>query len=505
MRSSNQKDGMDVIFPITDIFKFSGDGKEISFFLASEAIGDFDTFKVVSVGSDRGISAEVGKLSKDSTREGAPTGTQIIQRIIFDARMWNPEDALLWVQTNIKDAVNVDIQELGKRDHKQDSFNRFDIGKFSKVKKTRQGYWKADGFATRTGVFTYRLPNGTLQRELRLSEEVFKPDSMETLKQVPMTNDHPSSGMLDTENTKQFSVGFTGENVRKVDDFLAVGLTITDKEAIDSIKDLGKQELSCGYKCQLEFKPGTFDGVEYDAIQRNITYNHLAIVGKGRAGPNARIRLDSDTGFMDYNENEKPNTQKTGANFMTKITIDNVEYEASEQLASVLTQKLKADTGSLEKVTGERDEFKEKLDTLQGSHDELTEKLKDHNDEDKFRASVKARVDLESKVGDILGEDVKIDEMKDVDIKKAVINKVHPDLKLDEKSEGYIDGRFESVLENYKERTDHTGKLGDGITKVKADGVINDLDKARNSFIESSKDAWQQPLSGTKQPIAVSR
>lgn len=49
-------------------------------------------------------------------------------------------------------------------------------------KFTPEGYLQATAYATRTGVFDYLLPDGSLFREYRPAEEVFNPDSLETLK-----------------------------------------------------------------------------------------------------------------------------------------------------------------------------------------------------------------------------------------------------------------------------------------------------------------------------------
>ena len=78
--------------------------------------------------------------------------------------------------------------------------------------------------------------------------------------------------------------------------FLKCKVIITDKKAIDKIKEMKKQgkniELSCGYECDLVESKGHFDGQEYHGIQRNIKYNHLSIVDEGRAGSEVALKLD---------------------------------------------------------------------------------------------------------------------------------------------------------------------------------------------------------------------
>ena len=60
----------------------------------------------------------------------------------------------------------------------------------------------------------------------------------------------------------------------------------------DAVKDTGLRELSCGYNLRLEETPGVWEGQPYDAIQRDIEINHLALVDKARAGEQARLNVD---------------------------------------------------------------------------------------------------------------------------------------------------------------------------------------------------------------------
>ena len=53
--------------------------------------------------------------------------------------------------------------------------------------------------------------------------------------------------------------------------------------------EAGKKELSMGYFCDYELTPGTFDGQHYDAVQRNIRGNHIALVEEGRMGADVRV------------------------------------------------------------------------------------------------------------------------------------------------------------------------------------------------------------------------
>jgi len=55
--------------------------------------------------------------------------------------------------------------------------------------------------------------------------------------------------------------------------------------------------------CRYEFKSGTFDGQKYDAIQRDIRGNHLALVDEGRTGPDVRVLDSAENVNRDEQEN----------------------------------------------------------------------------------------------------------------------------------------------------------------------------------------------------------
>ena len=373
---------------------------------------------------------------------------------------------------------------------------RCDIGLFRRPVKTAQGYLKADGLATRVGIFRYKLPDGTIQRELRPPDEVFDENSLETLSAIPVTNDHPPV-MLDSENTKQFSVGFTHERVDVDDDFVKVGMTVTDKNVIDDILERNREELSCGYHADLEITPGIYKGEPYDAVQRNIRYNHLAIVDRGRAGREARIRLDKDQGVMveEIKEEIKMDNKdnKTGVS-MAKIKLDGIEYEVSESLAKVVMDKQSA----LEKSQADLEATQKKVSELKGRCDSLEQEIeKAKKDKPSRKALLKEarnRIDLEHFGKEVLGDEAKFDdETSDTDIRKQVLKKLQPKLTLDDREGAYIQAAFDVAQGSY-EKKDAKGEqlkknLGNGADKN--DGADGGSVASRNKMIEDSLNAWK--------------
>lgn len=118
---------------------------------------------------------------------------------------------------------------------------------------------------------------------------------MESLKGAPVTDLHPSEkgsdSFLTPANTKDHIVGIT-EGVERDGPYLKGSLIIFHEDAIKAIESGERKEISLGYKCRLEPTPGSINGEAYDAVQRDIVVNHVALgpKGWGRAGPDCAIR-----------------------------------------------------------------------------------------------------------------------------------------------------------------------------------------------------------------------
>lgn len=174
---------------------------------------------------------------------------------------------------------------------------RYDVGQITTIERTPQGFLKIPGFATRVGVFVYRDAQGGIRRELRHPDDVFAPESLATLRNVPVTLEHPPV-MVTPDNFREFSRGYTTDRVEVNRDLVETDVIVADDAAIESVETKERRELSCGYLADLVPEQGDFNGAPYDCRQKNIRYNHLAIVKSGRGGPEIRLRMDSMDAVM---------------------------------------------------------------------------------------------------------------------------------------------------------------------------------------------------------------
>jgi hypothetical protein len=194
-----------------------------------------------------------------------------------------------------EDAAKDRLRQVEAFKHMDDKIEtRFDRGTIGKISKTAQGFLRIDGALTRIGIFTYRKADGGERREYRPADEVFNSDSLATIPGAPVTDLHPPD-LVTPANVRELQRGFVAEGVKRDGRFVTAPIVIQDAAMIAAVESGERRELSCGYTCRLDWTPGEFEGERYDAIQRGIVANHVALGprGWGRAGPEVALRMDS--------------------------------------------------------------------------------------------------------------------------------------------------------------------------------------------------------------------
>ncbi len=156
-----------------------------------------------------------------------------------------------------------------------------------------------DNPISKVGVFLYTgsqissdLEPDRIYKVYRPAEELSDPETIESFKLVPWTDEHAmlgseDEGLLSPE--KKGIHGVVGENVHFDDDgYLRANLKVFSNK-LSQLIDSGKKELSIGYRCLYDNKPGVYNGETYDFVQRNIRGNHLALVEEGRSGHDVAV------------------------------------------------------------------------------------------------------------------------------------------------------------------------------------------------------------------------
>lgn len=344
--------------------------------------------------------------------------------------------------------------------------SRFDVGEI-RAHINNDGYLEDTPVVGRTGVLLYRNPDGSQRRELRLPEDVFHADSLASYRGKPITLGHPyAEGKVDPKNIKRLQTGTMLDVGRQDGKTVRVPVVIGDDAAIQAAKSKRARQLSLGYTCDLEEKPGWYNGrtdeviyrtdagekfpdgyiaaewEEFGFIQRNIRINHLSQVPKARAGETATLNLDGDEEITLDDDDNQPKGKT-----MQKLRLDNgLEYDASPEVvvafnalkqdAEDANTKLSEAQTTISTITAERD-------TLKADAAEFDNKLKQARED--AAVAIKARAELEAKAEK---HGVKCDGLDDVAVKKAVIAKLKPAMKLDGKDDTYVNVAFDMAVES---------------------------------------------------------
>ena len=335
--------------------------------------------------------------------------------------------------------------------------------------KTDEGFVRDAPIIGRTGILEYRNVDGSIRREYRPPEEAFKADSLASIRGKPITLGH--HGLVTNSTYGQSKPIGTVLSEGRQD-----GNNIRADVVIYSL-DTDDRELSCGYQTELDETPGvTSLGEHYDAIQRNIIYNHLAIVPRGRAG-NARLNMDGEQIIEEVKS-------------MSKIKMDNgIEYDVPAEVEvafKAMTEKADASKKEFDALQAKFDSAQAEIETLKADAEKAKKEF-----EAKFDEAVKTTIELRT-IASKHGIE-KADEMSNEEIKKAVVAKVHPKLNLDGKSAEYIEVAFDLAKDSVATHEDNMAEqrkaLGGEVPHQDAELDIEDV-KAK--FAEAQANYYKE-------------
>jgi len=287
---------------------------------------------------------------------------------------------------------------------------RYDSGKLRKAHKTAEGALFSEAIYARDGVLEYRLPNGGSRRELRLPETNYDEETLTSYGSKPITVEHPPV-LVTADNAKTYQVGASDAEPmyerRYEKGFVGGIVRIWHSDGVDAVERNGKKEVSIGYTCDIEPvggiyypKTGTYvvtdaapdkDGERFDAIQRNVRVNHIALTSKGRAGPEVCLRIDSEDDDVatllkpfEFRKDEfvipdspLPNNTPTTKR-MAVIRIDGMDFgEVPETVAVLMNQKLNLIT----ELQSRKDALEIQIQDNEKDLDELREQVDEVADE----------------------------------------------------------------------------------------------------------------------------
>lgn len=182
-----------------------------------------------------------------------------------------------------------------------------------------------------------------IYRVLRPAEELSDPACIESFKLIPWIDDHTMLGPTAqavspnaVSAEKKGVQGVIGEDVFFEGDTLFANIKAFSSTLAQLIQ-AGKRELSAGYRCIYDMTAGVLNGQHYDAVQRKIRGNHLALVTEGRMGPDVAVmdRLTFTFDALEIDMAGKDEASGTGAGAMTLEQACTMIAELAPQVAKL--------------------------------------------------------------------------------------------------------------------------------------------------------------------------
>ena len=271
---------------------------------------------------EEGESAIEGAIreSREETKHVPATGLQLIYeegkvRLFgcndgeFAPELNDEHDAFVWA--TLEDAPHPLFPKIDGQKEEIAEAAEANASAMDKREYDTNGWFEVkDNPLSKVGVFPYSgrsiSPDCDADRiynVYRPAEELSTEDCIDSFKLLPWIDNHVMLGSEDeglTPAEDKGIQGVIGEDVFFDGEYLKGNIKVFS-EAMSSLIANGKKELSCGYRCRYEYAPGTYDGVAYDYVQREIRGNHLALVENGRMGPDVAV-LDHFTFTVDNKE-----------------------------------------------------------------------------------------------------------------------------------------------------------------------------------------------------------
>ncbi len=367
---------------------------------------------------------------------------------------------------------------------------------------------RVDATVCAPGVYEYREAGGRTVREYVPPEEVARADSLASLEDATVTNRHPSS-MVDPSTWGAVSIGHARGG--RTDAGKAVATLVISRA--DAQAELGKSliEVSRGVNVRIDETPGvTPEGERYDRVQRDITYNHIALgpQGWGRQGSGVALRLDAAGDEIAATEEPMKYTDPK-----TKIVH---EFKTDSDLQAFLDAR--ADGANPFAKKGEEDEEeddkkkkakKDAADAALAAEKARADAATAELDAIKARDAQARKDALVAQAVKVLGSDYKTDaKTSERDVHLAVLAKLKPEVKFDGRDDAYVSAYFDIAIQA---PATSTGTRQDALLNqlygVRQDGTRSD-GKPEGEANTPRKDARaemaQRDAAASKQPLGQS-
>lgn len=403
-----------------------------------------------------------------------------------------------------------------------------DIQKFAPnvLHKTPEGYLTGKICVTGAGVFRYLGDDHKFVGRLRDRDQVKAATASINCK--PVTLQHPNQP-VNLDNVGDLQVGMSANDAEFDGLNNYVTVTVTDKKAVDAIEKGEVKAISMGYRCNIVDNDGVWQGTHHDQEQKDIVYNHIALVKNGRAGDQVRFMVGDSADFGDIfdiaaeedseqkpqhdddknlndpafvndgGKNNETNTNDNKEQSMKTIQLDGVDYQADEKVIEALQAAQNDAAEKLGEIQTLLDGIEERDSKIADLEKEL-EAANDEIDESVIDAAVDAKLAI---IEAARAAGIECDTSADVyDLKRQVIAAAFDGIDIESiEDEASINAMFASankVIADRAEKADQEDgcdKGGKGGTKKNPAAQLDGAAKgAQDDQNDSAEDKLQKRM-----------
>jgi hypothetical protein len=272
---------------------------------------------------------------------------------------------------------------------------------------------------------------------------------------------------------------------------LTADILITEKEAVDRITKASNSsdklvDQSAAYRSKISWVPGVSpEGEKYDGIQRNILYNHVALLGKGRGRAGEDVRILNKDGSIQVSDF----TLVKFGNSSFRVVNEDVDKaekymdEEDKKTKNATDEKMDKDKKESEKDKMEMAKMKNSNDELKGQVETLKTQLENASSLTVMKNAINEALKQRKEATDILNsldakkESVdKVENLMGHDLRKHVVSEFRvmnskPELSEDESSEAMVNGMFTVLAETAPMLSNKKTVAGAEMVKVMNSGT----------------------------------
>lgn len=160
---------------------------------------------------------------------------------------------------------------------------------------------------------------------------------------------------------QELTVGTIGSDVRFESPYLKGSIAVWTADAIALVESKKQAQLSCSYRYTADMTPGVSSaGIAYDGIMRDIVANHVALVERGRAGPD--VFVSDSNPFTELRKMRFPKTIALLKLLVPAVTAEQVTaFDAAiEEESEAMDEKELADKAAADKKAKDEKDAEEK-------------------------------------------------------------------------------------------------------------------------------------------------